>query len=121
MNEQRVDVVFAQLVPRRHPSTSDILQPKNNRQPRSLVLLVLSGAPIAHCTGRSGVEFILSGQSSYWRLRAEETRVLAETMTTNLHAYGAMLRIADEYERLADMADRENTRNAPVEALPETS
>jgi hypothetical protein len=23
-------------------------------------------------------------------------------MTTNLHAYGAMLRIADEYERLAD-------------------
>ena len=45
-------------------------------------------------------------KSSYWRLRAEETRVLAETMTTNLHAYGAMLRIADEYERLADMADR---------------
>jgi hypothetical protein len=28
-------------------------------------------------------------------------------MTTNLYAYGAMLRIADEYERLADMADRE--------------
>ena len=53
-------------------------------------------------------------KSSYWRLRAEETRVLAERMTTNLHAYGAMLRIADEYERLADnMADRENARNAP--------
>jgi hypothetical protein len=28
-----------------------------------------------------------------------------------------MLRIADEYERLADMADRENARNAPVEAV----
>jgi hypothetical protein len=42
-------------------------------------------------------------------------------MTRNLHAYGAMLRIADEYERLADLADRENARNAPVEALPETS
>jgi hypothetical protein len=42
-------------------------------------------------------------------------------MTTNLHAYGVILRIADEYERLADMADRENARNAPVEALPETS
>jgi hypothetical protein len=41
-------------------------------------------------------------------------------MTTNLQAYGAMLRIADEYERLADMADRENARNASVEALPET-
>ena len=38
-------------------------------------------------------------KSSYWRLRAEETRVLAENMTTNLQAYGAMLRIADEYER----------------------
>jgi hypothetical protein len=37
-------------------------------------------------------------------------------MTTNLHAYGAMLRIADEYERLADLADRENARNAPLEA-----
>jgi len=60
-------------------------------------------------------------KSSYWRLRAEETRALAENMTTNLHAYGAMLRIADEYERLADMADRENARNAPVEALPETA
>ena len=40
-------------------------------------------------------------KSSYRRLRAEETRVLAETMTTNLQAYGVMLRIADEYERLA--------------------
>jgi hypothetical protein len=27
-----------------------------------------------------------------------------------------MLRIADEYERLADLADRENARNAPLEA-----
>jgi hypothetical protein len=60
-------------------------------------------------------------KSSYWRLRAEETRVLAESMTTNLHAYGVILRIADEYERLADMADRENARNATVQALPETS
>jgi hypothetical protein len=42
-------------------------------------------------------------------------------MTTNLHAYGVILRIADEYERLAEMADRENARNAPVPALPETS
>jgi hypothetical protein len=50
-------------------------------------------------------------KSSYWRLRAEETRMLAETMTTNRHAYGSMLRIADEYERLADMADRKNARN----------
>jgi hypothetical protein len=60
-------------------------------------------------------------KSGYWRLRAEETRTLAENMTTNLHAYGAMLRIADEYERLADMADRENARNAPVQALAETA
>jgi hypothetical protein len=60
-------------------------------------------------------------KSSYWRLRAEETRVLAENMTTNLHAYGVMLRIADEYERLADIADRENASNAPVQALPETA
>jgi hypothetical protein len=37
-------------------------------------------------------------------------------MTTNLHAYGVILRIADEYEQLANMADRENARNAPVEA-----
>ena len=47
-------------------------------------------------------------KSSYWRLRAEETRVLADTMTTNLHAYGVMLRNAEDYERLADIADREN-------------
>ena len=60
-------------------------------------------------------------KSRYWRLRAEETRVIADTMTTNLHAYGVMLRIADDYERLADIADRENARNSPVEALPETS
>jgi hypothetical protein len=39
-------------------------------------------------------------------------------MTTNLHAYGVILRIADEYERLAELADRENARNAPVEAQP---
>ena len=60
-------------------------------------------------------------KSSYWRMRAEETRALAENMTTNLHAYGTMLRIADEYERLADMAERENARNAPAAALPEAS
>src|SRR5215472_5590116 len=40
-------------------------------------------------------------KSSYWRLRAEETRAIADTVTTNVHAYGIMLRIADEYERLA--------------------
>jgi hypothetical protein len=57
-------------------------------------------------------------KSSYWRLRAEETRVLAETMTANLHAYGVMLRTTT---RLADLADRENARNAPFQALPETS
>ena len=60
-------------------------------------------------------------KSRYWRLRAEETRVIADTMTTNLHAYGVMLRIADDYERLADMADRANARNYPIEAIPETS
>ncbi len=60
-------------------------------------------------------------KSRYWRLRAEETRVIADTMTTNLHAYGVMLRIADEYERLADMADRENASTSPVEALPQNS
>jgi hypothetical protein len=42
-------------------------------------------------------------------------------MTTNLRAYGVVLRIADEYERLAEMADRENACNAPVQALPETA
>jgi hypothetical protein len=42
-------------------------------------------------------------------------------MTTKLHAYGVLLRIADEYDRLADMADQENAHNAPIEALPETS
>jgi hypothetical protein len=89
------------------------------RQPRSLVLSVLSGALIAR--GRLEMSVFFQVKSSYWRLRADETRALAENMTTNLHAYGAMLRIADEYERLADMANRENARNAPVEALLETS
>ena len=60
-------------------------------------------------------------KSSYWRLRADETRVLAETMTTNLRAYGVILKIADGYEHLADMADRENARNTPVQAPLETS
>ena len=54
-------------------------------------------------------------KSAYWRLRAEETRVMAENMTKNLHACSAMLRVADEYERLAELADRENARNAPAE------
>jgi hypothetical protein len=84
-----------------------------------LVLLVFSGALIAKEDREMSLFFQV--KSSYWRLRAEETRALAENMTTNLHAYGAMLRIADEYERLADMANRENARNAPVEALLETS
>jgi hypothetical protein len=30
-----------------------------------------------------------------------------------------MLRIADDYERLADLAERENARNAPIEVLPQ--
>jgi hypothetical protein len=89
------------------------------RQPRSLMLLVLSGALIAKEDRKMSLFFQV--KSSYWRLRAEETRVLAETMTTNLRAYGVVLRIADEYERLAEMADRENACNAPVQALPETA
>jgi hypothetical protein len=89
------------------------------RQPRSLMLLVLSGGLIAKEDRKMSLFFQV--KSSYWRLRAEETRVLAETMTTNLRAYGVVPRIADEYERLAEMADRENACNAPVEALPETA
>jgi hypothetical protein len=88
------------------------------RQPRSLVLLVLS----AHFAKEDReMSLFFQVKSSYWRLRADETRALAENMTTNLHAYGAMLRIADKYERLADMADPENARNAPAAALPEAS
>jgi hypothetical protein len=41
---------------------------------------------------------------------------MAENMTTNLLAYSAMLRVADEYERLAELADRETARNLPAEA-----
>ena len=71
--------------------------------------------------GRSKDEFILSGQVELLALASGGNASARENMTSNLHAYGAMLRIADECELLADMADRENARNAPVEALPETA
>src|SRR5215831_1673771 len=110
----------------RHSRSQILSQALFTHQPKNASTTALAGA--LSSVGRSyrkresgRMSLFFQVKSSYWRLRAEETRVLAENMTTNLNAYGAMLRIADEYERLADMADRENARNAPVEALPEAS
>src|SRR5262249_53378054 len=71
--------------------------------------------------GRSGNEFILSGQVELLALASGGNASASGNHDHEPARLWVILRIADEYERLADMADRENTRNAPVQALPETS
>jgi hypothetical protein len=41
---------------------------------------------------------------SHWKVRAQEVRVLAEALKVHPEALVAVLKIADEYERLADRA-----------------
>ena len=43
-------------------------------------------------------------EPGYWRARAEETRTLAESMTTT-EVKKALIRIANDYEHLAQMAE----------------
>lgn len=43
--------------------------------------------------------------AQYWRDRADEARVIADTMTS-VEARGAMLEVADSYDRLVEMAER---------------
>ena len=42
---------------------------------------------------------LMIGQTKYWRIRAEEARVLAESKNI-------MLRIAGDYERMAEIAEQ---------------
>ena len=39
-----------------------------------------------------------------WKVRAQEARVLAEALKAHPEAFAAVLKIAKEYERLADRA-----------------
>jgi hypothetical protein len=44
--------------------------------------------------------------SEHWHIRAEEMRRIAESLSVIPHANASMLRIAEEYERLATRAER---------------
>ena len=48
---------------------------------------------------------LMIGQTKYWRIRAEEARVLAELLE-DLQSKNIMLRIAGDYERMAEIAEQ---------------
>ncbi len=43
---------------------------------------------------------------THWRGRADEARVVAQALKSHPEAYAAMLRIAEEYDRLAVRAEQ---------------
>ena len=49
----------------------------------------------------------------HWRMRAEEVRVLAEVMN-DAEAQSIMMRIASDYERLADRLEHISKSEAPI-------
>lgn len=51
--------------------------------------------------------------SKHWRDRAAEMRALSEMMT-NIETTAIMLRLADDYDKLADRADTRSNGNVPV-------
>ena len=51
-------------------------------------------------------------ESDHWRVRAEEARVLARQMDDS-ESKDAMLRIAEDYERLARRADDRTSARLP--------
>jgi predicted Rossmann-fold nucleotide-binding protein len=52
----------------------------------------------------------LLNDPKHWRDRAEEARTMAERMMDD-YAKEAMMRIADEYDRLADQAEQRQQLN----------
>ncbi len=48
---------------------------------------------------------------THWKVRADEARVLAQALKGHPEAYAAMLRIAEEYERLAVRAEQRVNRS----------
>jgi hypothetical protein len=61
-----------------------------------------------------GAEMSFLNNPRHWRERAEETRTKAEQLWYNEESKQRMLRIADEYDRLADHA-AERVRSTGVD------
>jgi hypothetical protein len=59
---------------------------------------------IGRVANRSREIFMPLNTPAQWKVRAQEARVLAEALKAHPEAFAAMLKIADEYERLADRA-----------------
>jgi hypothetical protein len=48
---------------------------------------------------------------THWKVRADEARVLAQALMSHPEAHAAMLRIAEEYDRLAVPAEQRINRS----------
>jgi hypothetical protein len=46
----------------------------------------------------------------YWLVRAEDARSIAQNLLDHVHARDMMRRIADDYERIAQMMERQRKR-----------
>jgi len=57
-----------------------------------------------------------SGIGEHWRKRADEARSLADDMKDEISKQ-MMLQIADDYERLANRAERPNTNRVNLDQL----
>jgi hypothetical protein len=75
-----------------------------------LKFLCATPAREAEALGPAGVLLMFTVDADHWRRRADEMRRIAETITIFPNANASVLRTAEEYDRLAERAQRRASR-----------
>jgi len=80
---------------------------------RALIYIKCLSAEASENSIMKQLRMFLYDDPDHWRMRAEEMRVLAEAMLTR-DTKATMLRIAADYERLAEWAEQRRCMSPPA-------
>jgi hypothetical protein len=110
----RTDIALLACIDDRSPSPRCEIFATNNKSFHPVTLQIGFPAPLSQTYNkrRRGMISHFINEPDHWRARAEEARILANQMNDS-ESKDAMLRIAQDYERLAKRAEHRAAGRLP--------